>query len=144
MTHNIHNPSSIEAEMAGQYFDVRFTGALSEIESELALGSAGGNEVWCDAFRDLHDGDLGEPASAGLLGAFANAAPSLLLRSYVFGAVFARETCLQLEMPLTEWLEMANGTDDSKARGLALGCAFGALSAHIRTRRPRSGRPLID
>ena len=76
----INIPTFVEPETAYKHFDVRFTGALSEVESELALGMAKGAGPWCNWFRDIHDGDLAQRAPIDMLKEFADDAPSPLLR----------------------------------------------------------------
>lgn len=125
----INIPTDVELETAYRHFDVRFTGALSEVESELALGMTTGAAAWCNTFRDIHDGHLARRAPIDVLKEFADDAPSPLLRGYVLGIMFAREKPGPLGMPITEWAARANGIDDSEIRGMALGCAFMAVLA---------------
>ena len=129
----IHIPTYVEPEAAYKHFDVRFTGALSEVESELALGIAKGAATWCNAFRDIHDGDLAQRATIGMLKGFADDAPSRFLRGYVLGIMFSRKKPGPLGMPMTEWAARANGVDDPEIRGMALGCAVMAIMAEAGT-----------
>ena len=117
-------------------YPVSFVGPLAVLETELQMGARYGYIAWCDAFRDMHDGSLAEPAPTELLEEFAEAAPTVLLGAYVIGAVFARATSRYLGMSLTEWLTMANQEVNPARRGKALGRAFRAISAEIIRRRP--------
>ena len=47
----INIPAAAELDNAYRHFDVRFTGALAEVESELALAVAKGASDWCATFR---------------------------------------------------------------------------------------------
>ena len=123
----INIPTFVEPEAAYEHFDVRFTGALSEVESELTLGMAKGAAPWCKAFRDIHDGDLAQHAPIHMLKEFADDAPSPLLRGYVLGIMFSRKKPRPLGMPMTEWAARANGVNDPEIRGMALGCAVMAI-----------------
>ena len=140
MTHcEINIPTDVELETTYRHFDVRFTGVLAEIESELALGMTNGEAAWCNAFRDIHDGDLALRAPIDMLKEFADDAPSLLLRGYVLGIMFAREKPGPLGMPMSEWAARANAVEDPEIRGMALACAVVAilLEANMRlTSRP--------
>lgn len=127
----INIPTFVEPEAAYEHFDVRFTGALSEVESELALGMAKEAAAWCNAFRDIHDGDLAQRAPIGMLKEFADDAPSSFLRGYVLGIMFVRKNPRPLEMPMTEWAARANGVDDPEIRGMATACAVMAVLAPL-------------
>lgn len=135
----INIPTYVGPEAAYKHFDVRFTGALSEVESELAFGIAKGAATWCNAFRDIHDGDLAQRATVGMLKEFADDAPSPFLRGYVLGIMFSREKPGPLGMPMSEWAARANAVEDPEIRGMALACAVVAilLEANMRlTSRP--------
>ena len=139
----INIPNDAEFESAYRHFDVRFTGALSEIESELALGMTQGAAAWCNAFRDIHDGDLAQRAPIDMLKEFADGAPSPLLRGYVLGIMFSRKKPGPLGMPKTEWAARANGVDDPEIRGMALGCAVMAIMAEAGTLSPSRPNRLV-
>ena len=124
-------PVDVEHGTAVHGFHVRFVGPFSAVETELDFCTTMGPTDWCSAFRDMHDGHLAEPASAELLKEFANAAPTILLRAYVHGALFARDTSPTLGIPLAEWIAGANREDDPELRRFALGSAFRVLSAEI-------------
>jgi len=137
MTHReINIPTFVEPETAYEHFDVRFTGALCDVESELALGMTTGAAAWCNAFRDIHDGDLAQRAPIDMLKEFADDAPSPLLRGYVLGIMFSRKRPGPLGMPMTEWATRANGVEDPEIRGMALGCAVMAILAETGTLSP--------
>lgn len=128
-------PADVEQRIGVHGFEVRFIGPLSALEAELDVCATMGYLDWCNAFRDMHDGNLAEPASTELLSEFANAAPTVLLRAYVHGALFARDTSPTLGIPLAEWVAGANREGDPELRGFAFGSAFRVLSAEIIKRR---------
>lgn len=138
MTHEINIP--VEAAPEATYRP-RFTGALAEIESELASSASKGDANWCNTFRDIHDGDLAERAPIDMLQEFANEAPSPLLRGYVLGIMFARERRKPLGMSPVQWAAKAMTVDDPVIRGMALADAFMAVMAATRKPEPLFARP---
>jgi len=140
MTYEINIPAEVAHEATYQPFDVRFTGALSEVESELMLSARNGGADWCSTFRDIHDGDLAERAPLDMLKQFADEAPSPLLRGYVLGIMFARERPAPIGMSPRQWASKALTVGDPVLRGMALADAVMALRAATRKPKPVSVR----
>lgn len=140
MTHEINIPAEFAQEATYQPFEVRFTGALSEVESELTSSARSGYTDWCHTFRDIHDGDLAERAPGDMLKEFADHAPSPLLRGYVLGIMFARERRKPLGMSPVALAAKAMTVDDPVFRGMALADAFMAVLAATREPEPVSAQ----
>lgn len=141
MTHEIKIPVEVAQEATYRPFEVRFTGALSEVESELTLSARNGDADWCSTFRDIHDGDLAERAPVDMLKEFADDAPSPLLRGYVLGIMFARGASAGLKSYSADFAALAKMADEPELRGMALGCAFMAGLAPEGSCRPDGIRP---
>ena len=137
----IPTPAADELEAAYRPFQVRFSGAVAEVESELVLAVAMGRADWCNIFRDIHDADLSQRAPFKMLREFAHHAPSPLLKGYVLGIMFSRDRPEELEIPPGEWVARANRCADAELRGAALGCAFMSALEGAGTRQPVSKRP---
>lgn len=141
-SHQIHTPAGDELETAYRPFQVRFSGAVAEVESELALAVTMGRADWCNTFRDIHDADLAQHAPFEMMRDFAHVAPSPLLSGYVLGLMFSRDRPDELEIPAAEWIARAHSVSDPELRGMALGCAFmAALAGAAATRPPAAIRP---
>lgn len=140
MTHEINIPAEVAHEATYQPFEVRFSGALSEVESELTLSARNGHAEWCSTFRDIHDGDLAERAPYDMLKQFGDEAPSPLLRGYVLGIMFARKRSAPIGMSPGEWAAKALSVDDPVLRGMALADAVMAFLAATRKLKPVSVR----
>lgn len=138
MNYEINTPAEVAQEATCRPFEVRFTGTLSEVESELALAVRSGRASWCGIFRDIHDADLIERAPFEMLKDFANAAPSPLLQGYVLGVLYARENPEWPDISRGEWAARANTVDDPAVRGAVLGCASAAFRAATKKPEPVS------
>lgn len=105
-------PAADELETAYRPVQVRFSGAVAEVESDLLLAVTMGRADWCNTFRDIHDADVAQRAPFELLKDFAHDAPSPLLSGYVLGIMFSRDRPEELEIPRGEWVARANGCAD--------------------------------
>ena len=140
-SHQTTIPAADELETAYRPFQIRFTGAVAEVELELALAATLGRADWCSTFRDIHDADLAQRAPFEMLKEFAHDAPSPLLSGYVLGIMFSRDRPEELEVTPGAWVARANRCADPELRGAALGCAFMSAFAGAGTWQPAANRP---
>ena len=140
-SHQIPIAADDELETAYRPFQIRFTGAVAEVESELALAVTMGRADWCNTLRDIHDADLAQRAPFEMLKEFAHHAPSPLLSGYVLGIMFSRNRPEELEIPPGKWVARANRCADLEVRGAVLGCAFMSAFAGAGTLQLTANRP---